>query len=201
MVDHWCGAARASRVRVLVLAVALTAGIGGCASHSSDQAPGQPGWAHALGSGVVVTAPSVTEAGHGSPGAALQGEVSAIDSGKPAAACAYFPPDSQPGCKAAFAASSASAGVSVRHFALGYVAVRGAEALVGSTGRYCAVAQTPECTANANPAALFERGKSFAALWAEAISEDSSGVTNAYSLAPCVRVSGRWYIYSPPSGP
>jgi hypothetical protein len=201
-------AARANRVRVLVLALVVTAGLTGCTAHPSAQAGeaasttgGQPGWARALGRGVVVTAPSATAAGHGRPGAALQGEVDAIDSGKPARACPYFPPASQPGCKAAFAGSSASDGVSVSHFTLGYVAVRGTEALVGSTGKYCAAAQAPECSSNSNPAALFEHGKSFAALWTEAISQDSGGATNVYSLAPCVRVGGRWYVYSPPSGP
>lgn len=207
MFDIWRHTARARGVQVLVLAVAVAAGLTGCASHPSAQAGdgasagGEPGWAHGLGSGVVVTAPSATAPGHGSPGAALLGEVNAIESDQLARACPYFPPASQPGCKAAFDGSSASAGVSVSHFALGYVVVRGAEALVGSTGKYCAAAQTPECTSNSNPAAVFERRKSFAALWTEAISQDSSGATNAYSLAPCVRVGGRWYVYSPPSGP
>ncbi len=195
---------------VLLLSVAVIAGVAGCANHRSDQAggaasvtAGEPGWARALGSGVLITAPAATAAGHSSPGAALQGEVDAINSGKLADTCLYFPPASQATCRSAFGSTSASEGVSVsvRHFALGYVAVRGDEALVGSTGKYCAAAQTPECTSNANPAALFARGKSFAVLWKEAIVEDSSGATNDYSLAPCVRVSGRWYVYSPPSGP
>jgi hypothetical protein len=211
MSDCWRRVAGATVVRVLVLAAALSAALAaalaGCSGHSparaGDAAAGEPGWAGALGGGVVITAPAATAAGHGSPGAALQGEVDAIESGKLAGACAYFPPASQPACRAAFAGASASAGatVSVGHFALGYVAVRGTEALVGSTGKYCAAGQSPECTSNANPAALFVRRESFAALWKEAISQDSSGTTDAYSLAPCVRVSGRWYVYSPPSGP
>jgi hypothetical protein len=197
----YCRRAAACRVRALVLSAAVMAGVAGCASHASAGATGDPGWERALGSGVAITAPAATAAGHGSPGAALQGEVDAIESGKAAATCPYFAPASQPGCRAAFAGGPASLGVSVSHFALGYVAIRGSEALVGSTGKYCAAAQTPECTTNANPAAVFARGKSFTALWTESISQDSSGAANAYSLAPCVRVSGRWYVYAPPSGP
>jgi hypothetical protein len=210
MFDHWRRYAGVVPARALVLAVAVIAGAAGCASHSPASpgqggaaalTAGQPAWSHSLGSGVVITAPAVTAAGHGSPGAALRGEVDAIDTGKLAATCPYFPPASQSGCRSAFTGSSASAGVSVSHFALGYVATRGDEALVGSTGKYCAAAQTPECTSNTNPAAIFAAGKSFARLWAEAISLDSSGATNTYSLAPCVRIGGRWYIYNPPGGP
>jgi hypothetical protein len=198
MFDNCRGVAGAHRVRLLVLSAAVMAGVAGCASHPSA---GDPSWERALGGGVAITAPAATAAGHGSPGAALQGEVDAIESGKAAAACPYFAPASQPGCRAAFADASASPGVSVSHFAVGYVAIRGSEALVGSTGKYCAAGQTPECTTNANPAAVFAGRKSFTALWTEAISQDSGGAANAYSLAPCVRVSGRWYVYTPPSGP
>ena len=204
MFDCWRRVAGAHRVCVLALSAAVMAGVAGCAAHPSTGAAttaGDPGWARALGRGVVITAPAAAAAGHGTPGAALQGEVDAIDSGKPVAACPYFPPASQPGCRAAFASASASLGISVSHFALGYVVISGTDALVGSTGKYCAAAQTPECTSNANPAAVFARGKSFAALWKEAISQDGSGAANAYSLAPCVRVDGRWYVYVPPSGP
>jgi hypothetical protein len=208
MSDYWRRVAGATVVRVLVLSAAVIAGLAGCSGHSparaGDATAGEPSWAGALGSGAEITAPAATPAGHGSSGAALQGEVDAIESGKLAGACPYFPPASQPGCRAAFAgisASAAASSVSVSHFALGYVVVRGDEALVGSTGKYCVAGQSPECTSNANPAALLARAKSFAALWKEAISQDSSGATNAYSLAPCVRVNGRWYVYNPPSGP
>jgi hypothetical protein len=183
---------------VLVLLLAVTAGIAGCSSRPparAGDAAREPGWARALGSGVVITAPAATKAGHGSPGAVLRGVFDAAKAGKLAATCAYFPPASQSRCRASYARAPAITGVSVSHFALGYVATRGGEALVGYTGTFCGPGH--DCTSNANPAALFTQGITFAALWNETMSGVSSRSNNGYLLFPCVRVSGRWYLYSP----
>lgn len=88
----------------------------------------------------------------------------------------------------------------MKSFALGYVAVHGRKALVGSTGTSCIPGQQPACVSNANPAAILDSGKSFSALWTESIAASNSTV-NTYSLAPCVKIGGRWYVFvTPPSG-
>jgi hypothetical protein len=199
MVDRRSRVAGATGMRVLVLSAAVIAMVVGCSSHSPAlvghaEAADEPGWARALGSGVTITAPAATKGGHGSPGAVVRGLFDLGMADLSAATCTYFPPASQPRCRASWASAPASTGVSVSHFALGYVATRGSEALVGSTGTFCGPGH--DCISNANPAALFTQGKSFAALWKETMSQISSG-KNSYLLYPCVRVSGRWYLYSP----
>jgi hypothetical protein len=124
----------------------------------------------------------------------LQGVFGDAKAGKLAATCVYFPPASQPRCRTSYASAPAVTGLSVSHFALGYIAIRGGEALAGFTGTFCGPGR--DCTSNANPAALFTQGITFEALWKETMSQISGG-TDPYLLYPCVRVSGRWYLYSP----
>ncbi len=89
----------------------------------------------------------------------------------------------------------ASDAPTVGNFVLGYVAVAGDEALVGSTGTFCTPHQTPACVSNDDPAAIFSEAKSFTELWAESVAAAES-TTNSYSLIPCVKVDGAWYIYN-----
>ena len=71
-------------------------------------------------------------------------------------------------------------------------------ALVGATGTFCVPNANPECYTNSDPAAIFSTQKSFSSLWT-ATNSSSSSSQNAYSLVPCVEVSGPWYVYSPSS--
>jgi len=88
-----------------------------------------------------------------------------------------------------------------RDLALGYVVVDGNEALVGVTGTICVPNETPACTTNDDPAAIFSEAQPFPQLWAESVAADgSSSTSNSYSLAPCVKVGTNWYIYNPGSG-
>ena len=80
--------------------------------------------------------------------------------------------------------------------AIGYVAVRGDQALVGSTGTFCVPAERPRCFTNTDPAALLSGGKSFGTLWAQA---DRATSSNVYKLAPCVKIGGRWHLHLPSS--
>jgi hypothetical protein len=89
--------------------------------------------------------------------------------------------------------------VTFKRFALGYIAIDGTKALVGSTGTFCTVAQTPQCTSNDNAAAIFDTAKPFATMWAQALAAESS-VQNSYSLAPCIRIGSKWYNWNPPAG-
>jgi len=89
----------------------------------------------------------------------------------------------------------------MKDFALGYIAIDGNEALVGVTGTFCVPHQTPECTSNRDPAAIFATAKPFAALWVESVAADASAATTGYSLAPLVKVGTRWYLDNPvPAG-
>lgn len=160
-----------------------------------------PAWAAALGLGVTVTGPVQVTPGHGSPGAALTGYLAALSANDPATACTYL--GSSPA-----AACSEPSGQSARNrlpygvsFKTGYVAVDGTRALVGFTGKICSPGATPlpgatpACIANANPAAIFSARNTFAALWRQATSQDSTG-TSAYMLLPCVKSGGKWYVGS-----
>ena len=184
-----------------------TAHSGGASPSASSGAPSpsapasastQPAWAGALGAGVVVTAPAVVQPGADSPGAAVLGYVDALNAGSLTESCMYVPPSAQASCQAGVAGISASDAPTVENFVLGYVAVDGDEALVGSTGTFCAPHQTPPCVTNEDPAAIFSAAESFPDLWTASIAAGES-TTNSYSLIPCVEVDGAWYIYN--SGP
>jgi hypothetical protein len=126
------------------------------------------------------------------------GIVAAENSGDYTSACDYYVPSLQSSCKtqmsAAVSASPSALASAIGHasnFGIGYVAVKGNDALVGTTGTFCS---SGSCFTNSDPAALFSAGKSFAALWTAANGNTSS---NAYSLAPVTEVGGKWYLYSP----
>lgn len=143
----------------------------------------------------MVTAPAVAEPGTDSPDAAVLGYVDALNTGSLTDACMYVPPSAQASCQAELAALPASDVPTVENFVLGYVAVDGNEALVGSTGTFCAPDQTPTCVTNDDPAAIFSEAEPFPDLWTASIAAGES-TTNNYSLIPCVEVDGAWYIYN-----
>jgi hypothetical protein len=157
-----------------------------------------PGWAKALGSGVAVVPPEHTAAGHSSPGAALEGFVSALDARKLELWCSYYEPSFQATCRANSTNFVAAELPQFKNFALGYVAIAGNQALVGSTGTDCIANGKPKCSSNENPAAIFSTGRTFKALWAETIAAYNN-TANVYSLDLCIKISGSWYNYVPPS--
>ena len=165
-----------------------------------------PSWATALGSGVTVVPPASASPGLGSPQAAVAGDVADIESGQLLADCSYVVPDEQSNCKSSINSVEASLGPSAlasaagtaKNFGLGYTAIDGNEALVGTTGTFCSSdsgssGSSPSCFTNSDPAAILSSGKSFATLWSEANNSNSSSST--YSLAPCMEVDGKWYLY------
>jgi hypothetical protein len=179
----------------------VSGGTAGGAASSAAPAVATPSWAAGLGSGVTVYGPGSAAPGNGSPEAVVTGVVKAELAGDYTATCAYFAPSFQSECKlgmAAEASASPSAMASsigtVTNFAVGYVVVHGDQALVGTTGKFCA---SGSCYTNTNPAALLSSGKSFSALWSEAVGSESS--SSAYALAPVSKIGGKWYIYSPSS--
>jgi len=185
-----------ARAAVLGCAMAGLVAAAGCSS-GSGPAP-ESSWASSLGSGVTVQAPAQVSAGTGSPGAAVEGVLTAVGSGQYAQECNYVEPSEQATCKTGAAAFNASDSPSFKNVKIGYVTTDAAKALVGATGTFCVPNANPECYTNNDPSAIFRTGKSFSALWTQTNSSSSSS-SNAYSLVPCVEVSGHWYVYSPSS--
>ena len=157
-----------------------------------------PGWAKALGSGVAVVPPKHTAAGHSSPGAALQGFVTALDGRQLKLWCSYYEPSFQATCRANSARFVAAELPQFKNFALGYVAIDGNQALVGSTGTDCIADGKPKCSSNHDPAAIFSAGRTFKALWAQTVAAYNNSA-NIYSLDLCIKIRGSWYNYVPPS--
>jgi hypothetical protein len=161
----------------------------GCSSSSA------PSWASALGSGVTVQGPAQVAPGNGSPGAVIAGVFSAISAKHYTAECPYLEPSQQAECKSGAASITSSTGPSLQNAAIGYIATDGDRALVGTTGKFCSPQAKPECYTNNDPAAAFSSNKkSFSALWTE---ENNNSQANTYSLAPCIKVNGKWYLYLP----
>jgi hypothetical protein len=161
--------------------------VAGCSSSSSSQ----PSWAAKLGSGVTVTGPAKVSAGNGSPGAAVEGLISTVNAKQYKTECGYLQPSQQGNCTAEAAGLSTTNAPYSSNTGIGYVAIQGDEALVGTTGTYCSPGQKPECYTNSDPAAIFSSGKSFSSLWNDA---NGTATGNVYSLAPCIQVNGKWYI-------
>jgi hypothetical protein len=183
---RWYG--RAIAVVVVIAAGTIFAVIEFGGGHS-------PSWAQALGAGVTVDAPAPASPGHGSPGAAVAGFIGDIAAKNlTGALCDY---GWQAGVTRAECTSLAALGtgtpVSLANFALGYTAVDGGRALVGTTGTICSDGTT--CETNRDPAAILSGGKPFGTLWTQAV--NNSG--NAYSLIPCVEQDGSWYVDLSPS--
>ena len=174
---------------VLAACALAVLAITGCSSTS------QPSWASALGSGVTIVAPATTAPGNGSPDAAVEGALGTLGTQRYASLCAYVEPAVQAPCKLAMAEETPATAPTVKNVALGYAAVHGDEALVGTTGTICSRSPQPKCSSNSDPAALLSGGTPFAALWSQ---QTQPGRSNTlYQLAPCVEVDGHWYFYEP----
>jgi hypothetical protein len=156
---------------------------------------GPPAWEPALGARVQVTSPEQVTPGHGSPGAATTGALAALSAKDPTLICDYEY-GSIPDCKEE---SSKVPGRQLPYKVsakISYVAIDGTRALVGFTGKVCSEGGASQCIMNFDPAAIFSAGKTFEALWTQALNPASNG---EYSLLPCVDVGGKWYVGSGPA--
>ena len=180
-----------SAVRV-VCALAVLLAVAGC----SGSQPSQPSWASALGSGVTVVAPGQTAPGNGSPDAVIEGLFGALGAKRYASVCAYVEPAVQAACRAGMARETSATAPTIKNAAIGYAAIDGDEALVGTTGTLCAHPQQPVCNSNRDPAAILSSGKPFGTLWSEQVK--AGAANDVYMLAPCVKVGGRWYLDESP---
>jgi hypothetical protein len=155
-----------------------------------------PAWARALGAGVTVLSPAPATSGNESPGAAYQGDLYALAVGNILSGCRYIQPSVQGVCRESNSGPTTSVPYTetIKNLAIGYVAINGNQALVGYTGMFCISDERPRCMTNTNPAAILSSGKSFKALWAESVADESINA-NFYSLGPCVEAAGKWYFY------
>lgn len=158
-----------------------------------------PAWAKSLGPGVTVTDARVAAASEKSPAGVVLAQMSDLKAGKFADICSFDEPSDQSSCKdfvkSATASETKSAVPTIKNFTVTYTAVDGTKALVGATGTICDHDGKSNCTTNTDPAALFDSGKSFAALWKQTTATSNSN-SNAYSLNQLVKVNGSWYQYS-----
>ncbi|HXC85284.1 MAG TPA: hypothetical protein VNV62_25870 [Trebonia sp.] len=133
----------------------------------------------------------------GSPQGVVTAYVRTLDSRDFTGACAYTVPADQAACKAEIAENGSQHAMppddTYNGFSVGYTLIDGRQALVGATGQLCVLTQAQTCVSNSDPAAVLDSGKSFAALWTQAM----DALSGAYSPIPCVRVSGTWYLDTP----
>lgn len=162
---------------------------------ATRQAGTPPYWAWALGSGVTVTLPAALAPGHGSPAAAMELFLEGIKTGRAALECDALQPSVQAACKKAASKVPASYLGTVTNPGLGYLAVDGNQAVLGTTGTFCSPQQKPACYTNTDPAAIFDTGRPFSYLWSLTLFEDNSPSYSGYSLNTCARIDGKWYIY------
>jgi hypothetical protein len=199
--SRWAGSGGHRRRNVLiaagcaaVVAVGAAAGLLGTGHHAR---PLPALSAKPLGRGVTVLAPGPTAASTGTPGAVALDMIKAGNSNNEGRVCQDVEPAAQAGCQSAAARIVNSSTVRYSHFALGYTAISGSRALVVVTGKACSSPGGSTCRSNSDPAAALSSGSSFSALFARASRAGASG--GPYSLVPCVRVGGHWYVYSAPN--
>jgi hypothetical protein len=173
-------------------ASAITAPSDSAAAHTSA-----PAWEASLGRGVTIARPGTHPvAGTTSPGGVVEAEFAAVDGGHFAQGCAYFEPAVQMKCSTA-SADAPPASIQDQ-LSLGFIAVKGKQALVATVGTDCQSDAQPKCITNRNPATFLSSRHSFSALYASALASEASPI-HKYSLITCVKVGSQWYVYEPPS--
>ena len=163
---------------------------------SGGAASGLPAWADGLGSGVTLDNPTSSPAA-GNPQAVVSSFIRALVSAEPGSACVYAAPSSQEYCRevSEFYAQQ-NVTFSFNSWQLGYTALSGTEALVGSVyTSFCVQGGAQTCAQDVtDPKAVFSSGKSFASLWSGALSATSSSAPPTFTPEPCTEVNGKWYV-------
>jgi hypothetical protein len=180
-------------------AVALAAcSSGGPVSATSGSAPS---WAPVLGSDVMVTSPGTAPAGNDSPGSVMTDVANGLNQKNISDLCKALPPSQSPKCQSEYKSLSKSqlnSGLgTISNFMIGYIVVKGTQAIAGDTGKECNPG-TKKCFTNSDPAAIFSSNKgNFAALW-KTVTTATNGTTD-YTLTPLTQVNGKWYLYTTPT--
>jgi hypothetical protein len=149
-------------------------------------------WLFALGPGVSASAPESVQPGTDSPADAAAGFYDAFYAKRFAAACDYVAPAQRANCPALLRQSGGSAD-SLDSPAVGFVVIKGSEALVTMTGLLCRSAAG--CIAQHNAHWIFGDYRTFAQLWSLTASQGGNPLT----VTPFTEVAGRWYLDLRPS--
>ena len=149
-------------------------------------------WLFALGPGVSASAPESVQPGTDSPADAAAGFYDAFYARRFAAACDYVAPAQQANCLALLRKSGGSAD-SLDSPAIGFVVVKGNEALVTMTGLLCRTATG--CVGQHNAHWIFLTSRTFDQLWSLTTSQGGNPLT----VTPFTNVAGRWYLDLRPS--
>jgi hypothetical protein len=129
-------------------------------------------------------------AGHGSPGAAAVGFLTAASAGQSASACSYVLPAQASVCSSAFGSGGA---LSVKDLRLGQTTVSGDRALVTALGTLCTGTGTKQCFTSKDPAGGQPgEGQTFDAAYT-AVENGTSSDPNDPAV-PCQAVNGQWYV-------
>jgi hypothetical protein len=149
-------------------------------------------WLFALGPGVSASAPESVQPGTDSPADAAAGFYDAFYARRFAAACDYVAPAQQANCLALLRKSGGSAD-SLDSPAIGFVVVKGNEALVTMTGLLCRTATG--CVGQHNAHWIFLTSRTFDQLWSLTASQGGNPLT----VTPVTEAAGRWYLDLRPS--
>jgi len=160
-------------------------------STALDGVHGMP-WLFALGAGVSAGAPASVQPGTSSPADAAAGFYDAFYAQRLTAACGYVAPAQQANCPVLLRESGGSAD-SLHSPAIGFVVIKGTEALVTMTGLLCHA--TAGCSAQHNAHWIFGASCTFDRLWALTAREGGNPLT----VTPLTQVAGRWYVDLTPS--
>jgi len=166
-----------------------TVQVGG--STALEGVSGMP-WLFGLGAGVTASAPESVRPGTDSPADAAAGFYDAFYAKRFAAACDYVAPAQRTNCPVRLRESSGSAD-SLDSPAIGFVAIKGSEALVTMTGLLCRTAS--KCVGQQNAHWIFGNSYTFDQLWSLTASQGGNPLT----VTPFTNVAGRWYLDLRPS--
>jgi hypothetical protein len=159
---------------------------GSTAFNGNSRAP----WLPALGYGVDVSAPPTVHPSTATPGDSEAGFYDAFYAGRLTEACGYIVPGQRARCAAALGKSLAAAG-SLRDAAVGFVVVKGDQAIVTMTGLICGGRAAPTgCLGQHDPAWIFGYHVTFDALWTRIAKEGGNPLT----ATPFRQVAGHWYL-------
>ena len=169
--------------------IGVTVQVGG--STAMEGVAGMP-WLFALGAGVSASAPQTVRPGTDSPADAAAGFYDAFYEQRFATACDYVAPAQQANCPVLLRKSRGSADT-LQSPAIGFVVIKGNEALVTMTGLLCRTATG--CVAQHNAHWIFGDSYTFDRLWSLTATQGGNPLT----VTPCTQVAGRWYMDLTPS--
>lgn len=153
------------------------------ASSGSSSFPASPQAANPTATGSATVHP-----GHDTPQDAVDGYMTAILAGNPAAACSYVEPSKQAECTSVDPANGNSGSFTIRS---AMISTSGILATVAITGSICS--QDAGCATNTDPSTGMPADP---AQVEQAIAKMTVNRTNQLSPIPCIFDRG-WYLYSP----